>query len=88
MKKKIYDPKFNINEVSFKIARKLGSIELPKEDYYRIFIDTFPFYNCRERGIGISVNNSEISKILVIVFGEHRNSDNIFIDRWIQRSNN
>jgi len=44
-------------------------------------IQTFPWYNGRERGICFVVGNRG-PKSRFIVFGECRNSDSIFVDTW------
>lgn len=50
---------------------------------YKIEIRTSAWYNGRERGVCLEVRPSFSSKeALLITFGEHRNSDCIFIDSW------
>lgn len=43
------------------------------------------FHNCREQGYSITLFNKDYSKNLVILFFEHRNSDNIVIIHWDQK---
>lgn len=63
------------------IARRLAKVEFPEECGLWASLDAF--YNGRERGCVLSIHRTH-SRPLVIVFGEHRNSDNIFIDAWTQ----
>lgn len=50
-----------------------------------LHIDTFAFYNGRERGIGLEiVKTREEIKTLYIVFAEHKRSDEIFVEKWEQ----
>jgi hypothetical protein len=80
MKKKVYDRTLGIKSVSRKVARLLKPVNV-NVDY--VAFNTYAFYNGRENSIGISIENYLLKKQLNIVFGENRNSDNIFIDRWI-----
>jgi hypothetical protein len=58
---------------------------LDDEPRYDIEIDTFPFYNGRERAVGLRVRRDGIhGKGLILVFGEDRRSDALFFDRWVQ----
>lgn len=58
---------------------------LDDEQRYDIEIDTFPFYNGRERSVGLRVRRDWIhGKGLILVFGEDRRSDALFLDRWIE----
>jgi hypothetical protein len=51
---------------------------------YKVEISTHAWYNGRERGVCLEVRPSIASKkALLITFGEHRNSDDIFIDSWV-----
>ena len=44
---------------------------------------TFAFYNGRERSVGIRLQHmSAMDKALIIVWGECRNSDALFVDTW------
>ena len=51
---------------------------------YEYEVATAAWYNGRERGVSLVISKG-ITKAppLVITFGEHRNSDNIFIDSWV-----
>jgi hypothetical protein len=50
---------------------------------YQIAIRTWAWYNGRERGVCLEVRPSLGSKrALLVTFGEHRNTDGIFIDAW------
>ena len=54
--------------------------------YVDIWIETFAFYNGRERSIGVKVQRTLASSLpsnaLYIVWGECRCSDGIFVDTW------
>ncbi len=84
----------NINQVSLAILALLqGEVDFPYEDWPEDFdhqfeIETSVFYNGRERGICLTVKNyrSEDGKILVVTWGENRNSDSIFVADWIQKN--
>jgi hypothetical protein len=45
-------------------------------------VETSAWYNGRERGICLTVTPKERRDVLYITFGECRNSDQIFVDRW------
>lgn len=50
---------------------------------YDVEINTFAWYNGRERGVCLEVRAFLTDqKALLITFGEHRNSDSIFVDSW------
>lgn len=52
----------------------------------RVEIQTWPWYNCRERGVCLEVRASlGAETALLITFGEGRNSDHIFIDTWTHK---
>lgn len=48
-------------------------------------VATYAWYNCRERGISLVVRRQDKDR-LVLVFGEQRNSDSIFLDKWKDKS--
>lgn len=51
---------------------------------YDVEINTRAWYNGRERGVLLEVRPNFASTLgLIITFGEHRNSDDIFVDAWI-----
>jgi hypothetical protein len=52
------------------------------EGFYQIDIDTRAWYNGRERGVSLVVRRMGFKGCLVITFGEHRNTDGIFVDSW------
>lgn len=51
------------------------------EDRY-IYCKTSAWYNGREDGASLTVS-SAAKPALIITFGEHRNSDGIFVDSWL-----
>lgn len=51
-----------------------------------IEVQTWPWYNCRERGVCLEIRASlGAESAMLITFGECRNSDHIFIDSWIHK---
>ena len=82
----------NINIVALSILALLdGEVPIPHDtnwpdDYNDQFhIETSTFYNGRENGICLTVKSFRFYKeSLVIVFGENRNSDSIFVTTWLQ----
>lgn len=86
---KIFDPTFGVKSTSLMVAHMLNrfdSSEIFDGDSYKdssfLFncnIKTFHFYNGRERGIILEVSYSWEPDALFINFGEHRNSDNLFV---------
>jgi hypothetical protein len=78
---KIFDSKFSIKEASFEIA-KLIPLELNLAE--GISVRTYPFYNGRERSIALVIGTLFSKTQIVIVFGENRNSDNLFVDTFTQ----
>ncbi len=50
---------------------------------YKIEIKSSAWYNGREHGVCLEVRpDIASSRCLLVTFGEHRNSDNIFVDAW------
>jgi len=85
MKKiKIGDLSFGIDKQALAILSILSDIEINVKDDYnnKIYIETYPWYNGRENGVCIKVDNFWEDEILLITFGEHRSSDSIFVDVW------
>jgi len=56
------------------------------EDLDDLRIETFPLYNCRERGICLVVDvyAGRPSPTLLIFFAEHRNTDSLFV--WCEET--
>jgi hypothetical protein len=96
--KKVADLTFGIHPSALAVANLIGDFYYEIEDEHPgIFEDefkehfvnnllefkTFPFYNGREKAICIVMQSMYQSKALHIVFGENRNSDDIFIDSWV-----
>lgn len=82
----LVDMTFGINKnAAIAIAILLDRMQdIPKSD---LAIHSYPFYNGREKGIALVAHKTGVwTKATVIVFGENRNSDDIFIDTW-QTSN-
>ena len=55
-----------------------------KDGHYMVNIDTYPWYNGRETGFAIVLSKKISGKCLVVVFSECRNSDQIFVDKWVE----
>lgn len=86
---KPFDNTFNISDTALGVAALIGNVEISRISEeekgflnYSIITRSTPFYNGRERGICISILCFTYSRQLNIVFGEQRNSDNIFLDVW------
>ena len=67
----------------------LSSLEPPDEawnderKWYDTTIETFPFYNCRERGITVVVSRKPFTgPYLMASFFEHRNTDSFCCWLW------
>lgn len=93
---KLFDPTFGIHPKAIAVAHLLGDLEI-KLDHIKdpelkskinhlIDVRTFPFYNGREQGICIMTGSFfNIQEAQLVVFGEHRNSDSIFVDVWKEK---
>jgi len=86
---KAIDFKFGIKPRSWRIAHLLEEsalVTLKESDFYKKIeyeISTYPFYNGRESSICLVICPSFLNKeALFVVFGEHRNSDDTFVDIW------
>jgi hypothetical protein len=77
------DFKFNVHPIAYAVANVVN-IHLSEDCVrYPYELKTYPFYNGREKGILLTFGKLIDRQMLCIVFGEHRNSDNIFVDSWI-----
>ena len=56
-----------------------------KDGFYQVEIQSRAWYNGRERGVSLCVSRMCCEGCLVITFGEHRNSDSIFVDSWLMK---
>lgn len=87
MKEYGYDFKGNlsIKKPSYTVLACLENI-LDNKHYNgekEIDIKSFAFYNGRERSIGLEIRLGFLDKNpRIVIFGEHRNSDDIFVDTW------
>lgn len=86
------DPTFGLNHQAMAILHYLASIEPAfakyENGYYDIRIQTFPWYNGREKGVCLVVQHGYCggdSTALHVTFGEIRNSDGIFVDHWVDK---
>lgn len=80
---------YNINKVALAILALLeGEVDGLDGDEIetRFDTETSTFYNGRENGICITVKHYSSARFerLVIVFGENRTSDNIFVQKWTE----
>lgn len=74
---------FGIDKVSMEIMRHMERFTIGGENVMQVRI--FPYYNGRENCIGIQVVKSKpFFDSLVVLFGEHRHSDDIFVQSWVQ----
>jgi len=73
----------NINGQAKAVLALLEKREIDHNIEAYVCIDTSVWYNGRERGYALSVYRLGKIDGLVITFGEHRNSDNIFVDSWV-----
>jgi hypothetical protein len=86
---KMADPSFNVHGSAMAVLYLLSLREPTFAEYkdgrYILERITAPFYSGRERGVIVSYirYDVEYKRQLNIVFGESRNSDNIFVDEWI-----
>jgi len=81
MFKKIGDLSFGLNKQVLTILTLLSHTDIEVDDD-EIDFDTYPWYNGRERAVCIKIQRFLSNRILLVVFGEHRNSDDIFVDIW------
>jgi len=63
-----FDPRFGVSDAAFTIAHLINFTTNET-------VTWSPFYNCRERGICLVVG------LRAWIFGEHRNSDALYLDR-------
>lgn len=56
-------------------------------DDHRAYGDTFVLYNGRERWGGMMFSTDFLSPNLFIIFGEHRNSDQLCVQHWTGERN-
>jgi hypothetical protein len=76
------DVTFGLSSQALAIGHYLAGYDLDIDD--GIMIKTFPFYNGREKCVGISLWRIRGGEVLVVVFGENRNSDNIVVYSWVE----
>lgn len=73
---------FGISGQAMAVLAMLSELETDRN----IEIQTWPWYNCRERGVCLEVRASlGAESALLITFGEGQNSDHIFIDSWVHK---
>lgn len=83
--KNVINLTFGINSNALTIATIIERMQDFAED--NLTVHSYPFYNGREKSIAIVAHcKSDWAHGTVIVFGENRNSDDLFIDTW-QTSN-
>ena len=87
------DLSFGIHPIALYIAQQVNNdiervIPKIKRDYkeseydsHHVSMNTFPFYNCREKGVGINVYPEMTlgGKSLVMCWAENKNSDDIVV---------
>ena len=57
MQTKLFDPKLGVKDYAWKIGRLLKTVDLASLPGYdsSINIETTAFYNCRERGVALTL---------------------------------
>jgi hypothetical protein len=91
---KNFDPTFGIDPQARALLQVLSTEhigELPEGAQY-LTVETYPFYNGRERWVGITVRPDIVTnkagknlhghKALHIIFGENRKSDDLCVQHW------
>jgi hypothetical protein len=58
---------------------------LTDTEFPNVYIETFAFYNGRERWVGLKVQRKLGQASLIVIFGENRNSDAIALQHWVMR---
>jgi hypothetical protein len=80
------DETLGIKRPSWTVLSILSGMLDERDVEFGIDIDTFAFYNGRERSIGLSIRDTRKGfngvKTRVVIFGECRNSDEIFVDTF------
>ncbi len=80
------DPSFGLSAQALAILQLLAGEDPTFADYedgrYLVTIETFPWYNGKEKGVALTVQAYSQS-CLIIAFGEHRASDQIFVEHWV-----
>jgi|ERR671925_1909952 hypothetical protein len=74
--------KVNLEITGKKAIAILYALSEYEVDEFAGFLETSAFYNGRERGVAITAHSFASNRDWAIVFGEHRNSDSIFVDMF------
>lgn len=86
----LVDLQLNIKPAAWAVLHRLSEVEAPdalapRPDASRWRTTTWAWYNGHERGISLVVeryiSGGKVQR-LVVVFGECRSSDSIFVDSW------
>src|ERR1041385_7545837 len=89
---KLFNPKLSVKDCSWEIGKLLKKVKLDElpgatEEIGYFTPQTSAWYNGREEGIAITLQTFNDSRpVYVIAFGEHRNTDSIFIDHWTMKA--
>ena len=70
------------------VATRILEILMDEYSFDDSNLHSSAWYNGRERGICLYLTTGNIitgTKTLIITFGEHRNSDEIFVDHWYSK---
>lgn len=78
----IINNNFGINPSALSIMNLISSFNLEDDKYKHASFQTYPFYNGREKGICLVIQYKWEPECLFLSFGEHRNSDSLFLDSW------
>lgn len=84
------DPFFGLNGQSLAVLALLAQTpprfaDFNPETGYDVVIDTFPWFNSREKGVCVSIRLKGGKFCRIIAFGEDRASDAIFVEHWDQK---
>jgi len=89
MSNRCADPTFGIKAPALAILQLLAGQDPTFADWdeqlrrYEVLIQTFPWYNGRERGACLVLRQHLASKeCLFVVFGEDRRSNSLFVEQW------
>lgn len=85
----IADPTFGLNSQALAILALLAQTAPTDVAYdkktklFAVFIQTFPFYNGRERGVCLAVQRGAGGggETMLLAFAEHRNTDGIILQK-------
>ena len=78
---KLEKSNLGISKAALEVTEVLETLDLGETSNKWLF--TSAWYNGREKGICVRLEEIGTSNNVIITFGECRSSDNIFVDTWI-----